>query len=340
MEEPPQVSIVLPVRNAARTLPAALESIRAQTLRAWELVAVDDGSRDETARQLRDAARADARIRVWTQPAQGIVAALQRGCAAARGEFIARMDADDWMAPERLQRQVAFLQAHPRLDVVSCRVRFGGDPVAQAGYAAHVAWINSLCTPAAIARRRFVESPVAHPSVLFRRALLAQHGGYAAGDFPEDYELWLRWMAAGVRFGKVAAELLTWHDSPTRLSRVEARYRTAAFYRTKCRYLAHWLKTQVPPPREVWLWGAGRVTRQRFQALETEGVRLAGFVDVDVKKQGRLRDGRRVVAPGKLPPKNQALIVAGVAKRGARELILAELIRQGRVEGEDFLLAA
>ena len=60
MEEPPQVSIVLPVRNAARTLPAALESIRAQTLRAWELVAVDDGSRDETARQLRDAARADA----------------------------------------------------------------------------------------------------------------------------------------------------------------------------------------------------------------------------------------------------------------------------------------
>lgn len=131
MNRVPNVSIVLPVRNAAGTLVAALERIRAQTLAAWELVAVDDGSTDETARILNTAARADARIRV-------------------------------------------------------------------------------------VALRRFVESPVAHPSVMFRRDLLAQHGGYAAGDFAEDYELWLRWMDAGVRFGKVNAELLVWNDPPAR----------------------------------------------------------------------------------------------------------------------------
>jgi glycosyltransferase involved in cell wall biosynthesis len=340
MSPVPKVSIVLPVRDAAGTLPAALDSIRAQTLAAWELLAVDDGSTDETPRILNAAARAEARMRVLPRRPGGIVAALRAGCDAASGEFIARMDADDLMLPERLQRQAGFLEGPPRPGVVSCRVRFGGDPAAQAGYAAHVDWINSLLTPEDIARRRFVESPVAHPSVLFRRELLARHGGYADGDFPEDYELWLRWMDAGVRFGKVDAELLVWNDPPARLSRTGARYRTQAFYRIKCEYLARWLKRHVAAGRQFWLRGAGRVTRQRFRALESAGIRFAGFIDVDAKKLGRTRDGRPVVGPDALPDPAHAFILVGVARRGAREAIAAELRRHGREEAKDFLLVA
>lgn len=340
MNRIPRISIVLPARNAAGTLPAALGSIRAQTFVAWELVAVDDGSTDETHRILSSAARADARIRVLSLRPVGIVAALRGGCEAARGEFIARMDADDLMLPERLQRQADFLARHPRIGVVSCRVRYGGDRASQAGYAAYVDWTNALLTPEDMALRRFVESPVAHPSVLFRRELLAQHGGYAEGDFPEDYELWLRWMDAGVRFGKVNAELLVWNDLPARLSRTDARYRTEAFYRTKSLYLARWLKRHVAADRAFWLWGAGRVTRRRFLALEADGIRFVGFIDIDANKLGRARDGRWVVRPNALPDPARAFILVGVAKRGARELITAELRRLGRQEGRDFLLVA
>jgi glycosyltransferase involved in cell wall biosynthesis len=340
MRHAPTISIVMPVRNAAARLPVALESIRAQSFTDWELVVVDDGSTDETPLVLRAAAAADARIRLQSQPALGIAAALQRGCAAARGAVIARMDADDWMAPQRLRRQLDFLERHPHIGLVSCQVRHGGDPTTQSGYAAHVAWLNSLRTPEAIALRRFVDSPVAHPSVMFRRELLAQHGGYAAGDFPEDYELWLRWMDAGVQCGKVAEELLQWNDPPDRLSRTEARYRPEAFYRLKSGYLARWLRRHVAPGREVWLWGAGRITRQRFRALEAAGVSIAGFIDVDRNKLGRLRDGRPVVGPDQLPPAARAFIVTGVSVRGARDWIAAELRRRGRVEGADYLLAA
>src|SRR6266481_2760124 len=146
----PTVSIVMPVRNAAVTLSVALESVSGQTFADWELLVVDDGSKDETAGILASATRADPRIRVLCQAAFGIVEALQRGCAAARGEFIARMDADDRIPPDRLLRQLEFFVCHPQLGVVSCRVRHGGDQTAQAGYAAHVAWINSLLTPADI----------------------------------------------------------------------------------------------------------------------------------------------------------------------------------------------
>ena len=253
MADAAKVSIVLPVRNAAGTLAVALESVRGQTFTDWELVAVDDGSQDETAGILASAARADPRIRILSQAAFGIAEALQHGCAAARGEFVARLDADDWIPPERFLRQLEFFERHSQLGLVSCRVRHGGEQTAQAGYAAYVAWINSLLTPADIALRRFVESPVAHPSVMFRRVLLQEYGGYESGDFPEDYELWLRWLDAGVQFGKVDAELLLWNDAPTRLSRTEPRYRPDAFYRIKCVYLARWLKRHVEPAREIWL---------------------------------------------------------------------------------------
>ncbi len=336
----PKISIVMPVRNAADTLPIALESVQCQTFADWELAVVDDGSNDRTAEILASIARGDPRIRILSQPARGIAEALQRGCAAARGEFIALLDADDWSPPERLLRQLEFFERSPLLGVVSCRARHGGDPTAQAGYAAHVAWINSLRTPEEISLRRFVESPVAHPSVMFRRLLLQEHGGYESGDFPEDYELWLRWMDAGVQFGKVDAELLLWNDAPTRLSRTDQRYRPDAFYRTKCAYLARWLKREVESTREIWIWGAGRITRNRFRALETEGISISGFIDVDPKKLGRLRDGRPVVGPNYLPSQDRAFILTGVSSRGARELIAAELNGLERSEGRDYLLVA
>src|SRR2546422_1481825 len=210
----PKISIVMPVRNAAETLRVALESVRSQTFQDWELVVVDDGSKDDTAGILESAARADPRIRILSQPACGIAEALQRGCAAARGEFIARLDADDWSPPERLLRQLEFFERHPQLGVVSCRVRHGGDPTAQAGYAAHVAWINSLLTPEDIALRRFVESPVAHPSVMFRQVLLQKYGGFGSGGFSEDLVILLRWVDAGAPFRKEDAELFLLNDVP------------------------------------------------------------------------------------------------------------------------------
>ena len=329
------ISIVMPVRDAAATLGAAVGSILEQTFRDWELIAVDDGSTDGGLEMLR--AIGDPRIRVIAIPPQGIAKALQTGCTAAAGEWIARMDADDLMNPERLAGQMDHARHYPALDVISCLVKYGGNA---AGYAAHVDWINTLCTPEEIALRRFIESPVAHPSVMFRRSLLEKHGGYRHGDFPEDYELWLRWLDAGVKFGKTPRELLVWNDPPTRLSRNDPRYSVEGFYRTKCHYLARWLRANVDTARQLWLWGAGRITRRRFDALEAEGCRFAGFIDVDAKKANTHRDGRMVRMAGDLPETRDAFIIAGVGNRGAREKIHAHLTANGWVEGMDFILAA
>lgn len=337
MTPPPAVSILMPVRDAQATLPAALESIQSQTLRDWELIAVDDGSQDESGAWLRRAAVQDARIRVHHTAPQGIAHALQSGLTLCRADLIARMDADDWMHPQRLERQLTHLASHPDTGLVSCRVRYQGSG---AGYAEHVAWINALLTHEDISLRRFVEAPVAHPSVMFRRSVIAQQGGWRAGDFPEDYELWLRWLEAGVRFEKVPVELLIWNDPPERLSRTDPRYAVDAFYQIKAAYLARWLHTHVPHSRTLWLWGAGRITRRRFSALAQHGIHIGGFIDVDPALRGSHRDGRPVRLVSELPEKATSYILAGVAARGAREKIHTHLTAHGWCEGADFLLAA
>lgn len=340
MDGRPLVSVILPVRDAAATVGRAVASIRAQTLTDWELIVVDDGSRDTTAEAVEAAAEGDPRIRLLRRSASGIVAALNAGLAVARGVLVARMDADDFSLPERLERQVALLEARPDVGVASCRVAFGGDMAAARGYFLHVEWLNRLCEPDELARERFVDAPVAHPSVMFRRELVDRLGGYRETGWPEDYELWLRWMDAGVRFAKVREVLLRWEDSPERLSRTDPRYGEDRFYRCKCHYLARWLRREVDGRRSVFLWGAGRVTRRRFAALAEEGVCLAGYVDVDAKKIGGRAGGVPVIGPEALPGPEAAFVVAGVGVRGARELIRAELTRRGYVEGRDFFVAA
>ena len=285
-------SVLLPAFNAGATLSRAVESLRQQTCPAWELILVDDGSSDDTAALGQFWAAHDARIRYLARPHQGIVAALNAGLNAARAPIIARMDADDEAHPQRLAAQLALLDQREDIGVVGSLVWFGGDSRQAAGYALHVDWINSLVTPEEISLNRFIESPFAHPSVMFRRRLVDEHGSYREGDFPEDYELWLRWLSAGVRMSKVPQVLLTWNDRPDRLSRNHTRYDSAAFYRCKAVYLARWLRANLAPGRRLLIWGAGRVTRRRAEHLQAHGIQIAAYIDIDPRKIGRCFAGR------------------------------------------------
>ncbi len=336
----PRISVIMPVRDMAGTVGRAVESIVAQDWSDWELIVVDDGSTDGTSGVLEAWARRDVRVRVERRAPAGIVAALGTGLAAARGEFVARMDADDVSLPGRFSAQVAFLERHGGIGVAGTLVRFGGDPVAKAGYAAHVAWLNGVVTPEAMARSRFIEAPLAHPSVMFRRELAERLGGYREGPFPEDYELWLRWLEAGVRMAKVEQELVIWNDPPGRLSRADARYAPSAFFGLKARYLTRWLAREGKDRGPVWVWGAGRVTRRRVEALLAEGVAVERYIDVDARKWGRHRDGRVVVGPESIPRSGEAFLLGYVANRGAREAQRAFLEGRGWVEGADYLFVA
>jgi len=335
----PLVSVVMPCYNAAATVERALVSLSAQTYKNVEIVAIDDGSDDETADILAAHAQRDGRISVIRQEHAGIVAALNTGLGAARGELIARMDADDESHAERLARQAAFLAGHPETGVVGCGVKYAGGAEGR-GYAEHVRWLNSLQTAEEISLNRFRESPLAHPGVMFWRALVAAHGGYRDGDFPEDYELWLRWLECGVRMASVKEELLVWYDSPRRLSRIDERYRVEAFYRLKAGYLARWLARHNRHHPRVIIGGAGRVTRRRAEVLAEHGVVIEAYADIDRRKIGRRYGMAPVIGMGEIPGAAECFVVPYVGARGAAGAWEQFLKERGFAAGQSYILAS
>ena len=335
------VSVLMPCYNAQETVDDAVRSITEQTLRSFELIAVDDGSSDGTLDQLQNWASRDSRIRVLSLSHAGIIEALNAGLVACTAGLIARMDADDHSHPDRLTRQLEFLTEHPEIAVAGSYVEaFPADQVKE-GFRLYVEWLNSLDTPRLIARDIFVESPLAHPSTMIRADWLQRVGGYQEHGWPEDYDLWLRLYVEGAQFGKVDEVLLEWREQPDRLTRTDSRYSVENFLRAKAHYLC---QGPLADCGAVIVWGAGQMGRRISKHLERGGARLVAFVDIDPKKIGSVKRGLPILSAEELPKLlkqyRDPIVLAAVGSRGARQLIRDRLDEIGLEETEDYWAVA
>jgi hypothetical protein len=333
----PALSVLLPYRNAAATLPECLDSVLAQTWPDFELLCIDDGSDDAGPALVAALARADPRVRRLRTPCPGLVAALNLGLRETRAPLVARMDADDVMHPRRLELQHAVLTADPTLTVLGSRVQaFSADGLTD-GFRAYVDWQNACLEETAIAADIYLESPLAHPSVMFRTEHIRAAGDYRDGPFPEDYELWLRLHRLGLRMGKLPQALLQWRDHPGRLSRVDPRCDREAFDALRAVYLAADPRLRAARERLV-IWGAGRRTRRRAAHLLARGCRPVAWIDIDPRKVGNRIAGVPVVPPdwlcGRRP---RPFVLCYVATHGARPRVEADLARLGYRKGVDYL---
>ncbi len=319
----------------------ALASINGQTLQRWELIAVDDGSQDDTLARLQRWEAMDPRIRALSTPHAGIIPALNTGLEACRARLIARMDADDRALAPRLEQQYTFMLSHPEIAVCSCLVEgFPAESVRE-GFRIYIEWLNGLTTPESIGREIYIESPLPHPSVMMWRQWLDRVGGYQEHLWPEDYDLWLRMHISGARFAKVPQVLLQWREHEERLTRQDSRYSVENFLRAK----AHYLCLGPLQGREaVIIWGAGQMGRRISKHLQRGGARLVAFVDIDPRKIGRQQRGCPIIDRGELPAWlsrfRGPVVLAAVRSRGAREIIRNHLNALGLVEGESWWAVA
>lgn len=284
----PVVSIILPFRNASKTILRCIESIQIQTLENWELLAINDQSTDTTENKIQRLVNDDSRVKYFYTKKPGIVSALNLGVEHAKSELIARMDSDDVMYPLRLEKQIGFLKKHKEVGVIASKVCYKlnfGEPIGK-GFEEYVKWSNSIQEVNEISLHRFEESPIIHPSVVFRKMLVKTYGGYRDGPFPEDYELWLRWQSRGVKICKLKEVLLDWYDGEHRASRIENKYSKHSFQRAKAKYIKAWLEEHQYHQKKLICWGAGTVAKVQIRILIENNILVGGIYEVDPKKIG------------------------------------------------------
>lgn len=328
-----RVAILMPVRNEAQYLPAALASLSRQTCTAWQLIAVNDGSTDHTARLLDEAAQRDPRIRVIHLPESGLVTALNCGLDVCASELVARMDADDICHPQRLAAQLQYFDRHPQTTLLGCRVRHFPRSRIQGGFRSYETWQNSLLEHRDIVQNMYVESPFAHPSVMFRRSAVVNAGGYRDMGWAEDYDLWLRLLRRGARFAKLAEALLCWRDHPQRLSRTGSHCSLDAFRRCKAHFLS---ENHLKHSRSVTLWGAGQEGKAWRKVLAGQGINVVRWIEVDPGKVGQVIHGAPVIGIADLTPGLGKILIT-IGTRNARRQVRDYAAQRGLTEGLDFI---
>lgn len=208
----PRVTVVIPSFNEpTEVLRKSLDSVAAQTMTDFECLVIDESTRPEAAATCRALCERDARFRyVHPETRIGLAASLNLGLSMARAPLIARFDADDICLPHRLERQVAFLDAHPEVGVL------GGGLEIFTAEDGTIAVRDYPVDPRVIERRFQTTTPIAHPTVMMRKSVVDCFGGYDPSfRFAEDLDLWLRLLNRDVRFANLPEVLVRYRQQST-----------------------------------------------------------------------------------------------------------------------------
>jgi len=319
------VSVVFPVGPGVDSAGDALRDLLTQTWPDLEIIAVLNGCLPEVREDF--LSRKDERLRVFDLGEEArLLPALNLAVEESRGKWLARMDSDDRCSATRIEKQLELLQ---RVDVATCEIELVG--ALGEGMQRYVDWVNELEDPA---RERFVESPVVQPTVMMSKERFLEAGGYLDNGFAEDYDLWLRLLAMGARFGRVSEKLYRWHDRNDRLTRSDPRFGQKQMIALKAAHL-----TNLPDiaERGVVIAGAGPIGKVLARELLSRGVAVHGFFEVSPKRIGSTCQGRPIVSDQNLGLRWQAaVLLSAVGVSGGREKVRVVAEGAGYREGVNF----
>jgi hypothetical protein len=240
------------------------------------------------------------------------------------------------MHRQRLTLQVRALEESPHLTAVGCHVRLFPRHGLPVGRRAYERWLNSIDTSARVRQDAFVECPLAHPTLMLRREVL-QTLGYRDCGWPEDYDLLLRLLTRGYEVSVVPRRLLSWRDTPGRLSRTSPTYALERFTACKAAFLA---ASFLNGTRTYILWGYGDTGKTLRQALLAHDKVPSHIVEIHPGRLGNRIHNALVIPPEDLVRVPHGRVVVSVAGAQARHAIRQVMARLGFVELHDFVCAA
>ena len=245
------ISIITPFKDAAPYLKECIDSICRQTHDSWQLIAIDDHSKDHS-KEIIESYK-DPRIEVYTNKGKGILDALQTAQTYIKGSHVTRMDADDIMPDKKLKVLLNVLHINTLGTVSTGLVKYFSTKPISAGYSSYEAWLNETSKKGLFYERIYRECIVASPNWLMHRLDFDTIGGFDQLNYPEDYDMVFKWREAG--FNIISTDSIThhWREHPKRTSRNSDVYQQESFFRLKTPYFIEEFKN-----RRIQLIGAKR----------------------------------------------------------------------------------
>ncbi|BBB32728.1 glycosyl transferase family 2 [Thermotomaculum hydrothermale] len=331
----PEISIILPVKNQQDYIEKAIDSVYSQTHNDFELIVIDDGSTDETSYILEKLKKKYGFKLLTHKKNLGIVKALNNGLDKASGNYIARMDGDDIMLPERLEKQIEFLNKNPELDLIGtqveifkeyekppvycgCRIKSLDIDFSTAlkniqkekelteGVKIYQKWNNSLIAHEQMLENLYIDCPIVHPTFFAKKEFFEKLGGYAETEFAEDYDLVFRAVYSGFKLGKVPEILLKWRDHENRETRTNKNLKKDKLFFQKAYFFKNFDKRSK---NGVYVIGVGKFGKKLIGALKHYEIELKGVLDFSGKRiRGTVR-GIPLITPEQIDS-NSYLILA------------------------------
>ncbi|MFO7811172.1 MAG: glycosyltransferase family 2 protein [Candidatus Delongbacteria bacterium] len=252
-----EISILMPAKNSARFLEKTLDSIIDQTETNWELIAVNDGSTDETSFVFSEYVQKDSRIKLFdNEEGSGIISALKTALIQSRGVYITRMDSDDLMAPHKLETMRKLLKANGPGHVATGMVECFSDDGIKDGYRKYEKWLNGVILSEDLYNEIYKECVIQSSCWMVHRDDLLKTGAFDPEIYPEDYDLCFRFYKHGIKpvVDEKAGVLHFWRDHAARVSRNNPEYADQQFFDLKLKYFFELERDKF---RELVLWGAG-----------------------------------------------------------------------------------
>ncbi len=307
----------MPVKDAGLYLEECLDSILSQSMSRWELITIDDHSSDDSSSILKKYADKDQRITYADNQDTGIIDALRLAYYHAKGAYITRMDADDYMSRDKLALMYNKLIDKGVNHVSVGLVKYVSDGPLGEGYLKYAEWLNKLTRSESNFSDIYKECSIPSPCWMMHKDDLDRIGGFSHDVYPEDYDLAFRMKKGGLKIVAVDAVLHYWRDHPIRSSRTDDNYADNKFSSLK---VHHFLDQDYKKDIPLFIWGAGRKGKAIARLLTDRHIKFAWVCD-NPKKIGHDIYGVTLQDISSLKHKPSCQVIIAVSALAAKEEI-------------------
>ena len=277
------ISVLIPFKNTELYVSECIQSVIDQTEPVWELIAVDDGSTDDSFQIVEQFAKTDKRISVFKNPKQGLIHALQFAYSKSSGGLITRMDSDDIMSVEKFKIMKSELLKYGNGYLATGLVKYFSESGINSGYFQYEQWLNSLILRGANFSEIYKECTIPSPCWMVSRTDFEVSNGFNSSLYPEDYDLAFRFYKSGLKCIPSNDLLHYWRDYGTRTSRTDSKYSHDALLDIKVHYF---LEIELNKSKTLILWGAGHKGKRIAKTLIEKNIAFDWICD-NPKKIGK-----------------------------------------------------